>query len=617
MVKSVRIIHLTIFALLFLFVLQGRSLAANRYVAPTIADCNAVCDSVSDDPCLCYTNIQTAIDNSDAGTGDIIIVYPGDYVGNFVLNKAVSISGTETAQVRFYAQGSSPALTINSTGSSVGIKRITFMTGGTGIRVVNAMSSVEIKNNIFRLGSSGTGVIVQSSPSTRIINNTFYGNATAISRDSASIEIVNNIFSLNSTNISQAGLTDESNISYNCFHPAASEPNGSYYIPDQDHPDPDPKFVNPDNGDFHLQTGSPCIDTGSPSISDPSFYPDVRSDMGAYGGPDTDTIPFPVSDLSVISKTDNSVTVSWGLNRCYLTAGYKVYYDSDRSGPPYEGADSDDGAGNALPSPIDAGNVTQYTIANLDPSVTKPAAPTGLASEPLNSSLRLFWNPVSGATGYNVYAEPGDCASSCTEPSTKAASVSTNSITLYGLENPDPDPHCYCIAVSAYAQTTYYIAVRPYYSDSSTEAVQYSNEVSVGVGSMLESDKSAVIRDYPEPIVANPDLPSTGCFIATAAYGYYSSEEVQALRLFRDRYLMTNSFGRAFVAWYYLVSPKIAAHINSHPGLKPLVRAGLMPVVWAAMFMTTTTPLIRLGAFGIIALLFVFLMKAWRRGQRP
>lgn len=617
MVKSVRIIHSTIFALLFLFATQSRGLAANRYVAVTVADCQDVCDSVLDNPCHCYTNIQSAIDNSDASAGDIIIVHPGDYVGNFVLNKAVSISGTETARVRFHAQGSSPALTINGLTSSVSIKRITFMTGGRGILVTNSQSSVEIKNNIFRLGSSGSGVIVQSSPSTRIINNTFYGNATAISRDSASIEIVNNIFSLNSTNIYQAGLADEANISYNCFHPTAPEPNGENYIPDTDHPDPDPKFVGPANGDFHLQTGSPCIDTGSPSISDPSFYPNVRSDIGAYGGPDTDTIPFPVSDLALVSKTDDSVTVSWSPNTCYLTAGYNVYYDSDRSGPPYEGADSDDGAGNSLPSPIDAGNVTQYTIANLDPSVTQPAAPSGLASEPLNSSLKLFWNPVSGATGYNIYVEPGDCASSCTAPSTKAASVGTNSIILSGLENPDPDPHCYCIAVSAYAQTTYYIAVRPYYSDSSKEAVQYSNEVSVGVGSLLESDKSAPIRDYPEPIVANPDLPKKGCFIATAAYGYYSSEEVQALRLFRDRYLMTNSPGRAFVAWYYLVSPKIAAYINSHPGLKPLVRAVLMPAIGAAIFMTSTTPLIRLSTLGILTLLFILRRKARRRGQRP
>jgi len=70
-----------------------------------------------------------------------------------------------------------------------------------------------------------------------------------------------------------------------------------------------------------------------------------------------------------------------------------------------------------------------------------------------------------------------------------------------------------------------------------------------------------------------------GCFIATAAYGTPIAEEMQTLREFRDEYLLTNSVGRAFVDFYYNVSPPIADFMTDHPSLKPIVRTGLIPVV--------------------------------------
>jgi hypothetical protein len=69
------------------------------------------------------------------------------------------------------------------------------------------------------------------------------------------------------------------------------------------------------------------------------------------------------------------------------------------------------------------------------------------------------------------------------------------------------------------------------------------------------------------------------CFIATAAYGTPMGEEIGILRDFRDKYLATNSLGQGLVDIYYRMSPPIADFIADHPSLKPMVRAGLTPVV--------------------------------------
>lgn len=73
-----------------------------------------------------------------------------------------------------------------------------------------------------------------------------------------------------------------------------------------------------------------------------------------------------------------------------------------------------------------------------------------------------------------------------------------------------------------------------------------------------------------------------GCFIATAAFGSPLERHVQILRDFRDRYLLNSAAGKAFVKFYYAVSPPIAQTIAQHEGLRLLTRWSLMPVVGAA-----------------------------------
>jgi len=68
---------------------------------------------------------------------------------------------------------------------------------------------------------------------------------------------------------------------------------------------------------------------------------------------------------------------------------------------------------------------------------------------------------------------------------------------------------------------------------------------------------------------------SRACFIATAAYGSPDAPEVEQLRRFRDRRLLTNRAGAAFVHLYYRASPPLAHLIAKKPRLRAAVRKTL------------------------------------------
>ncbi len=93
------------------------------------------------------------------------------------------------------------------------------------------------------------------------------------------------------------------------------------------------------------------------------------------------------------------------------------------------------------------------------------------------------------------------------------------------------------------------------------------------------SDLEYLVSEYFPEEPEDPDEPSPRCFIATAAYGTPVAGDIRVLRDFRDGYLLTNRPGRAFVDFYYDISPPIAGFITEHPALRPAVRAALLPAV--------------------------------------
>ena len=71
------------------------------------------------------------------------------------------------------------------------------------------------------------------------------------------------------------------------------------------------------------------------------------------------------------------------------------------------------------------------------------------------------------------------------------------------------------------------------------------------------------------------------CFIATAAYGTPTAEQIDVLREFRDVVLLESTVGSQFIALYYRLSPPIADFISGSSFLRTLVRELLVdPIVW-------------------------------------
>ncbi|MBN1273824.1 MAG: hypothetical protein JXB26_16270 [Candidatus Aminicenantes bacterium] len=108
--------------------------------------------------------------------------------------------------------------------------------------------------------------------------------------------------------------------------------------------------------------------------------------------------------------------------------------------------------------------------------------------------------------------------------------------------------------------------------------------------------------EYTNPLVLSMDADKAvtatfleiegNCFIATAAYGSPLHPHVKTMRDFRDKYLMSNKAGRAFVRLYYKYSSSLTGIISNHKLLKIGIRLYLAPLVLCGYSMLYLGPLL-------------------------
>lgn len=550
-------------------------------------------------PVSAGSSITSAIQS--ATSGDVIVVQTGDYTEKLILDKNITIRAEDGAKVVITGVGTDPVVTINP-GVNAILTRLILRRAGTGVLVNGGTATLQ---NLVIAASVSTGTAIQceqtAGTSITISHATIHRGEKGIMCAAQTLLITDTILS----NVTSQGM-DLGTFPLSGQHLFYQTPPVGTYA----RVDTGLEFVDEAVSDFHLTSAaSNAIDQGSGG-----------DDLGAYGGSNAPTKPFPPRDAQVVCVAGGTAcAVKWTANTDHLVTGYQVSFAAPLvpTGSTYVGT----ATGVTSPHSIDTSDPTdesvckdgacQLTLNDLSTTVTPPDPPGGLALRFRDERLDVAWNAAPNATFYQVLSRPETSLTLDVAPGKER--VEGTSTTLESLTNGVQ----YFVAVKSVTEPTLTAVVASLYGTpiASATAGERSDSANDQYGTAVPGTESAEVSEVPEAVTGFPPLAeSGGCFIATAAYGSPLAPQVSLLRAWRDRYLKPNPPGRVVVRVYETVSPPIADVLRRVEPLRAMVRWALAPVIGAA-WLSMEWPWLSL-ACGMGAVVALTAVGRSRRGRR-